>query len=156
MTETPSSQSMAMPRSVLFVCNRNAVRSPMAKLLADRHCRRRVFTASVGLEAGSPDPFSVAAMAEIGLDISRHVAQTIADLPESGFELVVALTPECRKPAQAIARRMGAAFAYWPIPDPTRVKGAREQRLEAFRAVRDQLAAHIAECFDFGGTTSAR
>jgi len=156
MTETAFPQFTELPRSVLFMCNRNAVRSPMAKALADKHFRRRVFTASVGLEAGPLDAFAVAAMEEIGLDISRHTAQTLTDLPESGFELVIALTPECREAGERIARRMGAAYAYWPIPDPTHVKGAREQRLEAFRSVRDDLASRMARHFAVNDNTPSR
>lgn len=98
-------------KSVLFLCNQNAVRSPMARSLAEKHCKRRVFIASAGLIAGALDPFSVAAMAERDIDISNHKAQTLADVDIGLFDLVIALTEESR---DHIAKHFpGARLEYW-------------------------------------------
>jgi len=119
----------------------------MAHALTDRLCRRRVFVASVGLEPGRLDPFSIAAMAEIGQDISAHRPQSLSAAETHAFDLVIALAPEAKAPAARIAGHMKAAFDYWPIPDPTRARGTREQRLESYRDARDRLAERIRQRF---------
>ena len=139
----------ALPRSVLFICNLNAVRSPMAHALADHHCRRRVYVDSVGVAAGELDPFSVAAMAELGLDISHHRPKSFDALPVADFDLIISLTPEAQHRAVEMTRHSDAELEYWPTLDPTLTDGSREQRLDAYRQVRDGLKQRITDRFDF-------
>jgi protein-tyrosine-phosphatase len=108
------------------------------------------YVASAGVRKGEPDPFAVAVMAEIGLDISRHKPVTfeeLDDLEGLNFDLIVTLAPEAHHRALEITRTSAVDVEYWPTPDPSIVEGSREQRLEAYRAVRDQLLAHIRERF---------
>jgi protein-tyrosine-phosphatase len=89
-------------------------------------------------------------MAEIGLDISRHKPVTfeeLDDLEGLNFDLIVTLAPEAHHRALEITRTNAVDVEYWPTPDPSVVEGSREQRLETYRAVRDQLLAHIRERF---------
>jgi protein-tyrosine-phosphatase len=89
-------------------------------------------------------------MAEIGLDISRHKPLTfeeLDDLEGLNFDLILTLAPEAHHRALEITRTSAVDVEYWPTPDPSIVEGSREQRLEAYRAVRDQLLAHINERF---------
>jgi len=130
-------------KSVLFLCNQNAVRSPMAKALAEQHCKRRVFVASAGLIAGALDPFSVAAMAEDGIDISTHKAQTLSDVDIALFDLVIALTEESR---DHVAKHFpDARLEYWATPDPSDSEGNRNQVMDSYRLVRDHLEVRIAD-----------
>jgi len=130
-------------KGVLFLCNQNAVRSPMARALAERHCRRRIFIASAGLIAGSLDPFSVAAMAETDIDISEHKAQTLADVDINLFDLVIALTEESR---DHVAKHFpDAPLEYWATPDPSDSEGNRNQVMDSYRLVRDHLEVRIAD-----------
>jgi protein-tyrosine-phosphatase len=135
---------MATPvKSVLFLCNQNAVRSPMAKALAEKHTKRRVFVESAGLIAGALDPFSVAAMEERGVDISEHKAKTLADVKVELFELVVALTEESR---DMIAQKFpDVKLEYWMTPDPSDSEGNRNQVMDSYRLVRDHLEVRIAD-----------
>jgi len=136
-------------QSVLFVCNQNAVRSPMAEALANRHCKRRVYVESVGLISGSLDAFSVAAMQEDGIDISEHQPKPIDSVDTSLFDLIIALTPESR---DHIAKtRTGGNFEleYWPTPDPSDGEGNRNQVIDSYRLVRDRLEVRIADKFNF-------
>ena len=137
------------PRSVLFLCNLNAVRSPMAKALADHHCRRRVFVDSAGIRAGELDGFAVAAMDELGLDILGHEPKQIGDVTPRDFDLIVTLSPEAHHRALEFTLDSDLAVEYWPTPDPTATQGSREVILDAYRAVRDRLKTRIAERFDF-------
>lgn len=130
------------PASILFICNRNSVRSPMAHALAQAAAGAGAEIVSVGLEPGELDPFSVATMAEIGLDISGYRPTALAEIGGRRFDLVVALTAEARTHAEA-ALAPGGRLLFWPTDDPTPVEGNRDQRLAAWRTVRDALARRI-------------
>jgi protein-tyrosine-phosphatase len=131
------------PKSVLFLCNQNAVRSPMARALAEQHSKRRIFIASAGLIAGALDPFSVAAMAEHDIDIASHQAQTLADIDINLFDLVIALTEESRDHVAKVYPDIN--LEYWSTPDPSDSEGNRNQVMDSYRLVRDHLEVRIAD-----------
>jgi protein-tyrosine-phosphatase len=135
------------PLAVLFVCSSNSVRSPMAAALFAQIFGRAIYVGSAGVRQGELDGFAVAVMAEIGLDISRHKPVTLEELEdedqERNFDLVVTLAPEAHHRALELARTSGVDVEYWPTADPSAVEGNREQRLDAYREVRDQLLARI-------------
>jgi protein-tyrosine-phosphatase len=106
-----------------------------------------LYVRSTGVRPGELDPFAVVVMEEIGLDISRHKPTTFEELDGLNFDLIVTLSPEAHHRALEITRTIAAEVEYWPTPDPTAVEGNREQRLDAYRAVRDALMAHIRERF---------
>src|SRR4029077_18479487 len=111
---------------------------------------RSRYVGSAGVRKGELDPFAVAAMAEIGIDISRHKPVTFEELDEwegLNFDLIVTLAPEAHHRALELTRVSGVEVEYWPTADPSAVEGSREQRLDAYRAVRDQLLARIRERF---------
>ena len=143
-------RSPAQPLAVLFACGLNAIRSPMAAAMLRQMLGSSIYVGSAGVRKGEPDPFAVAVMAEIDLDISRHKPLTfeeLDDLEGLNFDLVVTLAPEAHHRALEITRTNAVDVEYWPTPDPSVAEGSREQRLEAYRAVRDQLLAHISERF---------
>jgi protein-tyrosine-phosphatase len=138
----------ARPQAVLFACQMNAVRSPMAAALLQQMFGSSMRTASVGVTAGELDPFAVAVMDEIGIDISRHRPIDFSDyedLEGLDFDLIITLSPGAHHQALTLGHRVPAAVEYWPTSDPTAVEGNREQRLDAYRAVRDQLMKQIRE-----------
>ena len=131
------------PRNVLFACNLNAIRSPMAAAIANHLFGHRLHAESVGVRAGGLSPFAVAAMAEIGIDLTGHTPRSFDDLEDAAFDLVVSLTPEAQHRAVELTRDMDCRLEYWPTFDPTAVDGSRETILDAFRGVRDSLMAGI-------------
>jgi protein-tyrosine-phosphatase len=138
------------PQAVLFACARNTVRSPMAAALYRYLFGRGTYVASAGARKGEPDGFAVEAMDEIGLDISKHKAMTFEELEDwegLNFDLIVTLSPEAHHKALELTRTIAAEVEYWPTPDPTDGEGSPEQRLDAYRAVRDMLLARIKERF---------
>jgi protein-tyrosine-phosphatase len=127
-------------QSVLFVCTLNTVRSPMAAALAQRWLGPRVYVRSAGVRASPEvDGFAVAVMAERGLDIAAHVPRTLEELGDTGFDLIVTLSPEAHHQALEFVRMDAVDVEYWPVPDPTELDGAREVRLTAYRTVADLL-----------------
>ena len=139
----------ARPQAVLFACGMNSVRSPIAAGLF-KHYFGRTYVGSAGVRKGEVDPFAVAVMDEVGLDIGKHKPITFEELEEwegLNFDLIITLAPEAHHKALELTRTVAADVEYWPTPDPTAVEGSREQRLEAYREVRDQLMRRIKQRF---------
>lgn len=125
----------------------------MAAGLLRRMLGDRVFVDSCGLkheeveDGGAANPFAAAVMAEAACDLSRHHAKTFDQLEDDSFDLIISLTPEAQHRAVELTRNRATVIEYWPTYDPTLVEGSRENRLAAFREVRDDLAARLAERF---------
>jgi protein-tyrosine-phosphatase len=132
-----------LPGAALFACTFNAVRSPMAAAIMRHRFGRFVYVESAGVRAGELDPMAVEAMEEIGIEIGKHVPRTFEALEDSSFDLVVTLSPEAHHKAMELTRTMAVDVEYWPTVDPTAVEGSRDQRLDAYRAVRDELIRRI-------------
>jgi protein-tyrosine-phosphatase len=131
------------PRSVLFLCGMNAVRSPMAEQIARALLPGSTFVASAGVRAGERDPFVDAVLAEKGLALDQHQPHTMAELEDDFFDLIITLAPEAHHQALELTRTLAVDVEYWPTADPTTVSGTREQILSAYRDVRDRLEARI-------------
>ncbi len=129
--------------SVLFLCGENALRSPMAEGIVKSLHGGRVYVDSVGVRAGALDAMAVAAMDEVGIDISGHRPKPLADLMESSFDLVVSLTAEAQRHALEITAGSASEAEHWQTTDPSLAEGSREVRLAAYREVRDALAARV-------------
>lgn len=139
-----------MPRAVLFACGLNSLRSPMAAALFGQFVGPSVQVRSAGVQKTELDPFAVSAMAEIGLDIGEHRPVTFEELEDwegLDFDLIVTLSPEAHHKALKLTGRLDVAVEYWPTLDPSVVEGSRDQRLHAYREVREQLAKRIIERF---------
>ena len=136
----------ARPQAVLFACGLNAVRSPMAAGLFKQAQGKTAYVGSAGVRKGELDPFAVAVMEEAGVDIAKHKPMTFEELEDwegLNFDLIVTLSPEAHHKAIELTRTVAAEVEYWPTVDPTDAEGSREQRLQAYRDVRDQLRARI-------------
>jgi protein-tyrosine-phosphatase len=130
-------------QAILFACTMNAVRSPMAAALLRHLAGRDVYIESAGVRAGELDPLAVEAMDEIGLAIKAHKPRRFEELEDGSFDLVITLSPEAQHKAVEMTRTAATQVEYWPTMDPTAVEGSREQRLAAYRAVRDQLLERL-------------
>ena len=147
-----------LPGAVLFACNHNRVRSPMAEGLMKLMFGDRVYVDSCGLrldEDDEPDLFAVAVMDELGADLSGYRAKSFDDVEEGAFDVVISLTPEAQHRAVELARHHAVDIEHWPTHDPTLTMGSREAVMEAYRETRDSLAARIRARFGkaatFGG-----
>lgn len=118
---------------VLFVCVHNAGRSQMAAALLDRRARGRVSVRSAGSEpAGSVNPVVVAAMAELGIDISREFPKPLTDDAARAADVVV--TMGC---GDACPVYPGKRYVDWELDDPA------GQPLEVVRRIRDEIDARV-------------
>jgi protein-tyrosine-phosphatase len=122
----------------------------MAAALLKHMFGRSIYTGSAGVLRGEVDPFAVAAMDEIGLDIAAHRPMTFEELEDwegLNFDLIVTLAPEAHHKALEVTRTVAAEVEYWPTADPTIAQGSRDQRLASYRAVRDHLLCRIRDRF---------
>jgi protein-tyrosine-phosphatase len=129
--------------SVLFVCGRNAVRSPMAAALAKQLFPGRLYVQSAGIAPGERDPFVDAVLAEVSLDLGAHRPRALEDLEDMSFDLAVTLSPEAHHRTLELTRTQALDVEYWPTADPTLATGSRAQILSAYRELRERLAARI-------------
>lgn len=133
---------MARPSSVLFICGRNAVRSPIAACLAAARFPS-LYIASGGVAPGERDPFVDAVLAEVGLKLGAHRPQSLEDLEDLNFDLAITLSPEAHHKALELTRTHAIDVEYWPMPDPTLAIGTRDQIMAGYRDLRDRLAERI-------------
>lgn len=140
-----------LPSAVLFCCTFNAIRSPMAEGLFRRMYGTRAYVASVGVKTDELDPFAVAVMDEIGIDISRHKPRTFDELEDDSFDVIISLSPEAQHKAVDLTRTNACEVEFWNTFDPTLVEGSRDARLDAYRQVRDDLERRIRKRFPVSG-----
>jgi arsenate reductase len=141
------------PQSVLFCCDHNAVRSPMAEGLMKQMYGHRAYVQSAGVHNDLEiDGFSVAVCRELGIELARHRSRSFEEMVKWGddlgaFDLIVALSPLSQRQALELTRHAHIEVEFWPIIDPTGVGETREQKLAAYRQARDQIRARMLERF---------
>ena len=128
---------------ILFVCTHNSARSQMAEGWA--HVLARAGLDVQGFSAGTEKtfvrPLAIHVMAELGIDISGQESETLDRYAGESFDVVVTV---CDSAAAACPAFPGTARReHWPLPDPSRASGSVEQQTDAYRRVRDALAARI-------------
>jgi arsenate reductase len=139
----------ANPTSVLFCCDYNAVRSPMAEGMMKKFYGKRIYVQSAGVKNElEVDGFAVSVCAEFGVELQRHRVRTFHQMEEWGdrigaYDLIVALSPAAMRQAQEYTRWHAVDVEYWPTIDPTGLGETREAKLAAYRQTRDQIAGRI-------------
>ncbi len=132
-----------LPVAVLFACNRNSVRSPMAEGLLKHLLGHRIYVDSVGVRGGAIDPFVIEVMDELGIDLSNHRGKDFERLEDTSYDLIVSLSPQAQHQAVELTRTMACQVEFWNTLDPTFIEGNRETRIQAYREVRDTLKKRI-------------
>ncbi|WP_281983394.1 low molecular weight phosphatase family protein [Thalassorhabdomicrobium marinisediminis] len=134
-----------LPQSILFCCDHNSVRSPMAEGIAKSLYGTDTYLQSAGVKNDLEiDGFAVNVCMEWGVEICRHRSRSFDEMVEwgddlSSFDMIVALSPASLRMAQELTRNSHVAVEYWPIMDPTGLGEAREERLVHYRQTRDQI-----------------
>lgn len=140
-----------LPQSILFCCDHNAVRSPMAEGMMKKFYGHSTYVQSAGVHSEMEiDGFSIAVCDELGIELSRHRSRSFDEMEEwgddlSSFDLIVALSPASQRRALELTRVYHLDVQYWPILDPTGLGETREAKLDAYRQARDQIKGHILE-----------
>ena len=143
--------SEQLPQSVLFCCDHNAVRSPMAEGIMKQFYGTDTYVQSVGVKNDLEiDGFSIAVCQELNVELSRHRSRSFDEMEEwgedlSSFDLVLALSPASQRRALELTRFYHIDVEYWPILDPTGLGETREAKLSSYRQARDQIIERLQE-----------
>ena len=145
--------SFPLPQSILFCCDHNAVRSPMAEGLMKKFYGSETYVQSAGVLGDMDvDGFAISVCAEMGIELARHKSRSFDQMQRLGdelssFDLIVALSPVSQVEAAEITRFYSLQVEYWPIMDPTGIGEGRDHKLTAYRKTRDQIIAKLTEKF---------
>ena len=141
----------SLPQSILFCCDHNAVRSPMAEGIMKKLYGTGTYVQSVGvINDLEIDGFSIAVCDEIGVELSRHRSRSFDEMERwgddlSSIDLIVALSPASQRRALELTRLFHLTVEYWPILDPTGIGETREMKLVSYRQTRDQILSKLRE-----------
>ena len=141
----------SLPQSILFCCDHNAVRSPMAEGIMKKLYGTGTYVQSVGvINDLEIDGFSIAVCDEIGVELSRHRSRSFDEMERwgddlSSFDLIVALSPASQRRALELTHLFHLTVEYWPILDPTGIGETREMKLVSYRQTRDQIESKLRE-----------
>ena len=141
------------PQAVLFCCDHNAVRSPMAEGLMKQLYGQRAYVQSAGCKNDLEiDGFSIAVCQELGIELARHRSRSFDEMIEAGddlgqFDLIVALSSASQKRALELTKTSHVEVLFWPIIDPTAIGDGREAKLAAYRQARDQIRDRMLDRF---------
>lgn len=133
----------ARPRHLLFLCVANSARSQMAEGIARALAPASVKISSAGSRPSRLHPLAVQALSEIGIDIGGHRSKSVDDFPAEDVDAVITLCAE-----EVCPIWLGDALrVHWGLPDPANAGDTDDQRLQAFRDVRDELRRRLSAVF---------
>ena len=127
------------PNSILFVCNINSIRSPMAEAILKVWFSKKIFIDSCGISSGKIDHMCIEVMAENNFNLSSHNTKIFSDLDNTYFDLIIAFTKEAYNEVVSRTKTQDCKIEYIEIPDASQTTGNRQQRLDSYRQVRDLL-----------------
>ena len=129
--------------SVLFICTHNSARSQMAEGLLRHLAGDRFEVESAGTEKTHVRPLAIEAMKELGIDISSQTSKTIASLGDRQFDWAITVCDNANEACPVFPG--GTKRLHWSFDDPSAATGSDEERLAAFRRVRDEIRAKLEE-----------
>ena len=129
--------------AILFVCNINAVRSAMAEAMIKVTYPGKIFADSCGVTPGHPDGFAIAVMEEIGINMKSHQPKSFDDLDSAFYDVIISFSPEAHEAAVALTQSMDWETLYWPVDNLANLSGSRDERLRAYRHVRDIIQLNL-------------
>ena len=136
--------------AILFACNINAVRSPMAEAMVKHAFPGEIFVDSCGVTPGAQDGFAAAVMHEIGLDMSAHEPKSFDDLESGFYDVIISFSSEAHDVARALTQNIDCEPLYWPVDNLANLTGSREEMLRAYRHVRDEICGKLSIYFGKG------
>ena len=138
-----------LPQSVLFCCDHNAVRSPMAEGIMKQLFGTETYVQSAGLKNDLEiDGFAITVCHEIDVELARHQSRSFEEMEQFGdqlssFDMIIALSPASYARAQELTKLFHLDVLFWDTSDPTSNGETRESKLDAYRKTRDEIIAQL-------------
>ena len=126
---------------LLFLCTGNSCRSQMAEGFARHLGGDRIEVLSAGIEAHGKNPRAIAAMAELGIDISGQESTRLTDDMLEGLDRVVTVCGHADEHCPVLPA--GIRRVHWPLPDPAKATGTEAEISTEFLAVRDDIHQRV-------------
>jgi len=139
-----------MKKKVLFICTHNSARSQMAQAFLNHLCGDRYLAFSAGTKPSGVNPYAVEVMREVGINISHHRSKSVKEFEGEEFDYVITVCDSAKEECPYFAG--GKKQIHKSFPDPSSYEGTREEKLEFFRKVRDEIKEWIEETFGKGET----
>ena len=132
---------------VLFICQFNSVRSPMAEGLLRKQMGSKISVKSCGLTPEGPNDFMITIMREVGIDMSEHQPLSLTDIENEKFDRIIAFTAGAKAGAEAVLDDAGPEIELWAVPNPG--EGSLDVRalLNNYRAIRANINARLTREF---------
>jgi len=134
---------MSEKKRVLILCTGNSARSQMAEGLLRALGGGRFEVASAGTRPGSVRPEAVAAMREVGIDISGQRSKSVDEFRGREFDTVITVCDNARESCPVFPA--GTERVHWSFDDPAAAEGDEAARLAVFRRVREEIKARLRE-----------
>ena len=132
---------MNTKKRVLILCTGNSARSQMAEGLLRSMAGDRFEVESAGVAPSSVRPEAITAMADLGIDISSHRSKSVDEFTDQEFDYVITVCDNARETCPVFPAE--AERIHWSFDDPAAVEGTDEQKLTAFRRVRDEIRERL-------------
>lgn len=132
-----------MKKRVLILCTGNSARSQMAEGLLRDLAGDRFEVFSAGTKPGRVRPEAIAAMRELGIDLSGHRSKSVDEFAQQPFDYVITVCDNARESCPVYPASVQRI--HWSFEDPAAVAGSEEERMKAFREIRDQIRARLIE-----------
>jgi protein-tyrosine-phosphatase len=141
-------EKTALPKSLLFACTHNMIRSPIAEGLMKSLFPEGIYIDSCGIKAGILDGFLISVMEEVGIDVSDHTPKSFNDLEGKYFDLIICFSEESYEIALQLTKSESTEVEYWPVFDAALTSDKREERLRAYRQVRTMISQRLHDRFN--------
>jgi arsenate reductase (thioredoxin) len=132
---------MRDPIRVLFICTHNSARSQIAEALLDHYGGSDFLVRSAGTEATRVNPLAIRVLAEVGIDWSSARSKVLTEFLDDPWDYVITVCDRARQSCPAFPRQVNTL--HWGLDDPSEVEGTDEERLEAFRRTRVEVATRL-------------
>ena len=126
---------------VLILCTGNSARSQMAEGLLRHDAGNAYEVSSAGINPTHVRPEASAVMREVGIDISGHRSKSVDEFAGQDFDYVITVCDNAKQSCPFFPAK--TKRIHWSIEDPAAVQGSEEERLAAFRRIRDELRARL-------------
>jgi arsenate reductase (thioredoxin) len=132
-------------KRILVLCTGNSARSQMGEGLFRHEGQGKFEVQSAGTKPSLVRPEAIAVMRELGIDISDHRSKSVNEFEGQSFDYAVTVCDNARDNCPFFPA--GSQRIHWSFEDPAAVQGSEEERLAAFREIRDQIHAKVKEFF---------
>ncbi|HTH37484.1 MAG TPA: arsenate reductase ArsC [Pyrinomonadaceae bacterium] len=136
---------MSEKPGILILCTGNSARSQMAEGLLKQICGDRFDVNSAGTRPIGVSPEAVEVLSEVGIDISKNESKSVDSFAEREFEYVLTVCDNARENCPYFPAK--TKMVHHGFEDPWFAEGGHDERLAAFRRVRDQIDAYLRDDF---------